>query len=143
VQLDDIDIVRRDAGRFIDLIGSRLRQVEPTTRIISRVSNVLGRSVVMACARMRTLTFRLWRAAKALETSTAAAAPQVGGHAIERVITPSQMTGACITSPSVISLRNSASGFRAAWRLALARILAKVDILMPYFFKCCLPAPPK
>ena len=61
------------------------------------------------------------------DTSTAAAAPQVGGQAIRRVITPGQITWASITSSVVTSLRNSASGLFSAWRLALARILAKAS----------------
>ena len=61
-----------------------------------------------------------------------AAAPQVGGQAMSRVITPGQMAGEFITSSSVSSWRKSAIGLLTAWRLALARTLAKVDSGAPY-----------
>ncbi|MNR33154.1 hypothetical protein D3C85_1508040 [compost metagenome] len=38
---------------------------------------------------------------------------------------------------------NRANGLLAAWRLALARIAAKVSIVVPYFCMCSRPAPPK
>ena len=77
---------------------------------MSSASKVLGRSVVMAWAAMWTSARRPCFLAKSSETSTAAAAPQVGGHAIRRVITPGQIAGASSTSCSLTSLRNSASG---------------------------------
>ena len=83
------------------------------------------------------------RFAKSSDTTTAAAAPQVGGHAISRVITPGISTGEAMTSSTLTSLRNSASGFRAAWRLALARIFANVSSFVPYLRMCEAPAPPK
>ncbi|MCY1448352.1 hypothetical protein D9M71_650130 [compost metagenome] len=46
-----------------------------------------------------------------------------------------------MTSSVVTTLRNTASGLRAAWRLALARMAAKVSSLVPYFFMCAIPAP--
>jgi hypothetical protein len=48
-----------------------------------------------------------------------------------------------MTSSAVTTLRNSAIGLFAACRLALARILAKVSIVVPYFAMCAMPAPPK
>ncbi len=110
---------------------------------MSRLSKVMARSVVMACALMRTLRSRPWRSAKRGEQTMAAAAPQVGGQAMSRVITPGHMTGAAITSSSVTTVRNSATGLFDAWRLALARIFAKVDICVPYCCMCASPAPPK
>ncbi|MNZ39773.1 hypothetical protein D3C78_572720 [compost metagenome] len=65
-----------------------------------------------------------------------AAAPQVGGQAIRRVSTPSHNIGAARTSSVLTTLRNTASGLLAAWRLALARILAKVSSRVPYFCMC-------
>ncbi|MCY1301177.1 hypothetical protein D9M70_507720 [compost metagenome] len=73
----------------------------------------------------------------------AAAPPQVGGQAIRRVITPGQITWSFITSSVVTTFLNTDSGLLAAWRLALARIAAKVSIFVPYFCMCSLPAPPK
>ena len=100
-------------------------------------------SVVIAWARMRTLGERPARLAKAGLTSTAAAAPHVGGQAMRRVITPGQMEGEASTSSSVTTVRNRASGLCDAWRLALARIFAKVESLVPYCFMWASPAPPK
>ncbi|MCY1543090.1 hypothetical protein D9M68_788850 [compost metagenome] len=71
-----------------------------------------------------------------------AAAPQVGGQAMERVITPGHITFSAITSSTLTTFRNTAFGFFAAWRLALARMAAKVSIFVPYFFMCVRPAPP-
>ena len=65
---------------------------KPTTRIMSSASNVEGVSVVIACAAIRTSLRKPCRLANFSETSTAAAPPQVGGHAISRVITPGQIT---------------------------------------------------
>ncbi|MCY1419665.1 hypothetical protein D9M71_352580 [compost metagenome] len=53
------------------------------------------------------------------------------------------MTVSFITSSVVTTFLNSASGLLAAWRLALARIAAKVSIFVPYFCMCSRPAPPK
>src|SRR5262245_46644164 len=100
---------------------------KPTTLIIDRSEKAAELSVVMAWARMRTSAFRPCFLAKASEQMMAAAAPQVGGQAIRRVITPGHKVGAAITSSGVTTLRNTASGFLAAWRLALARIFAKVS----------------
>ena len=125
VQFDDVDLVGADAGRGVDLGGGRLGQV------------------VIACAAMRTAGDSPCRRAKASETRIAAAAPQVGGQAISRVITPGISTGDASTSSTETSLRNSASGLCTAWRLALARIRANVSSRVPYFFMCEIPAPPK
>ena len=97
----------------------------------------------MACARMRTLRSKLWRWAKSAEQTIAAADPQVGGQAISRVITPGQIAVEAITSSSVTTVRNKASGLFAACRLALARIFAKVSTRVPNSFMCASPAPPK
>jgi hypothetical protein len=97
----------------------------------------------MAWAAMWTSRRRPWRFAKARPSQHAAAAPQVGGQAISRVITPGQITGRPARPASLTSLRNSASGLLAAWRLALARMRAKADSGVPYFFMCARPAPPK
>ena len=83
-----------------------------------------------------------WRRAKSSDTRMAAAPPQVGGQAIRRVITPGQMGASFSTSSAVTSLRKMASGLRAAWRLALARIFAKEDSVVPCFFMWLRPAPP-
>ena len=64
----------------------------------------------------------------------AAAAPQVGGQAIRRVITPGQTTWSFITSSADNSLRKIASGLFLACRLAFARIFAKTSNGTPYFF---------
>ena len=116
---------------------------QPTTSRMSRASNVSGRSVVSACARIATVASSPRRRAKSGVHTTAAAAPQVGGHAIRRVITPGQIAGDASTSSSVTTVRNSASGLFAACRLALARIFAKVESFVPYCFMCARPAPPK
>ncbi|MNG03269.1 hypothetical protein D3C84_863410 [compost metagenome] len=80
--------------------------------------------------------------AKAVEQIIAAAAPQVGGQAIRRVMTPGHSTGSFITSSVVRTFLNNASGLFAAWRLALARMAAKVSMRVPYFCMCSRPAPP-
>ncbi|MNQ89578.1 hypothetical protein D3C85_1048900 [compost metagenome] len=56
-------------------------------------------------------------------------------------MTPSHSIGAFITSSVDTTLRNTASGLLAAWRLALARMAAKVSSLVPYFCMCARPAP--
>ena len=71
---------------------------------------------------MRTLRSRPWRWAKSAEQTIAAADPQVGGQAINRVITPGQIAAEAITSSSVTTVRNKASGLFAACRLALAQV---------------------
>ena len=48
-----------------------------------------------------------------------------------------------MTCSTLTSLRKSATGFLAAWRLALTRIFAKVSARVPYFSMCAMPAPPK
>ena len=73
----------------------------------------------------------------------AAAAPHVGGQAMRRVITPGISSGAASTSSAVTSWRSTASGLRAACRLALARIFANVASGVPYRRMCARPAPPK
>ena len=88
-------------------------------------------SVVIACAAIATSARRPWRFAYASDTTTAAAAPHVGGHAMSRVITPGQITGDWRTCSAVTSCRKTARGFFAAWRLALARISANVSIVVP------------
>ena len=110
---------------------------------MSWLSNASGLSVVMACAAMKTSVRKPWRLANASDTSSAAAAPQVGGQAIRRVSTPGQSMGAFITSSTDSSLRSRASGLRDAWRLALARTLAKDSSGVPYFCMWLWPAPPK
>ncbi|MNE61547.1 hypothetical protein D3C80_1567680 [compost metagenome] len=74
--------------------------------------------------------------AKASLQTTAAAAPQVGGQAIRRVMTPGQITWSFMTSSVLTTLRNIARGLLAAWRLALARMAAMVDSWVPYFCMC-------
>src|SRR6267142_261907 len=106
---------------------------------MSWASSVIGVSVVIACATMRTLGLRLWRLAKSRETTMAAAAPQVGGQAIGLVITPGQTTGDSRTCSVVITLRKTDSGLLAAWRLALARTFAKSASVVPYFCMCARP----
>ena len=98
---------------------------------------------LMACALIRTLRSSPWRSAKRAEHTMAAAAPQVGGQAISRVITPGQITWSFMTSSALTSLRNSASGLFLAWRLALARTFANEVSGVPYFFMWLRPAPPK
>ncbi|MCY1244602.1 hypothetical protein D9M72_576890 [compost metagenome] len=61
---------------------------------------------------------------------------------MERVITPGHITFSAITSSTLTTLRNTAFGLRAAWRLALARMAAKVSSLVPYFFMWAWPAAP-
>src|SRR5437016_90178 len=117
--------------------------LNPTTSRISRASKETGRSVVIACALILTSARTPCLAAKGAEHRTAAAAPQVGGQAISLVITPGHKIGEFITSASLTTLRNRAKGLLAAWRLAFARILAKVDSLVPYSCICARPAPPK
>ncbi|MNI41386.1 hypothetical protein D3C73_956370 [compost metagenome] len=104
---------------------------KPTTSIIERVSKQIGLSVVSDCARITTSVRRPCFLAKASEQMIAAAAPHVGGQAIRRVITPGHITMSFMTSSVVTTLRNSASGLLAAWRLALARIAAKASIEVP------------
>ncbi|MCY1311062.1 hypothetical protein D9M70_613240 [compost metagenome] len=87
---------------------------KPTTSIIERASRATGRSVVMDWARITTSVRRPCFLAKASEQMIAAAAPQVGGQAIRRVITPGQTTWSFITSSVVTTLRNIASGLLAA-----------------------------
>ncbi|MNJ71777.1 hypothetical protein D3C77_683580 [compost metagenome] len=58
-------------------------------------------------------------------------------------MTPGHMTLSFITSSVLTMFLNSANGLLAAWRLALARIAAKVSMRVPYFCMCSRPAPPK
>ncbi|MNN23552.1 hypothetical protein D3C81_1369560 [compost metagenome] len=97
----------------------------------------------MAWALMHTSPFRPCFFRNSSEQRIAAPAPQVGGQAIRRVITPGQIIGEFITSSALTTLRNSAIGLCAAWRLALARILAKVSRRVPNSCMCAWPAPPK
>ena len=92
---------------------------------------------------MRTLLLSPCWSANFSETRIAAAPPQVGGHAINRVMTPGQITWSFITSSAVTSFRNNASGLFRAWRLAFARTLAKAESGVPCFFMWLRPAPPK
>src|SRR5450432_3272896 len=103
----------------------------PTRCIMSSASKVMGVSVAMACAEMRAFGVRLWSFAKSRETSIAAAAPDVGGHAIGLVITFGQIVGAARTSSSDMTFLNTARGLFAAWRLAFALTLAKSESLVP------------
>ncbi|MCY1187987.1 hypothetical protein D9M73_290340 [compost metagenome] len=52
--------------------------------------------------------------AKASDTMIAAAAPQVGGQAIRRVITPGKITWSAITSSVVMIFLKTDSGLLAA-----------------------------
>lgn len=54
---------------------------EPTILIMLRSSKVLGRSEAIDCALIATSVRRPWAWAKSSLQITAAAAPQVGGHA--------------------------------------------------------------
>ncbi|MNO06057.1 hypothetical protein D3C81_2276730 [compost metagenome] len=65
---------------------------KPTIWIIDFGSKEIAASVVMDWARMTTSVRRPCFLAKASEQTIAAAAPQVGGQAIRRVITPGQIT---------------------------------------------------
>ena len=87
---------------------------KPTRRIIDGGAKLSGTSVVIDCARMRTSVRRLCLRAKASVQTMAAAAPHVGGQAIERVITPGHITFSFITSSGVTTSRNTASGLLAA-----------------------------
>ncbi|MCY1442247.1 hypothetical protein D9M71_586090 [compost metagenome] len=87
---------------------------KPTTSIIERASWHTGLSVVSDWARITTSVRRLCFLANASEQMIAAAAPQVGGQAIRRVITPGQIGLSFITSSVVTTLRNSANGLLAA-----------------------------
>jgi hypothetical protein len=139
VQFDHVDIARADAGLLVDLVRGGLgHAVADDLAHVVRLEGA-GRSVVIAWARMRTLRSSPCRLAKASEQTMAAAAPQVGGQAIRRVITPGHIIGEAITSSVVTTLRNSASGLLAACRLALARILAKVSIGVPYLLHVLQP----
>ena len=98
---------------------------------MERESKVDGVSVVIACARMRTSRRSPRRRANASETTTAAAAPHVGGQAIIRVITPGQTGTSARTSSGVTTLRKIAFGLCSAWRLAFARIFANAASGVP------------
>ncbi|MNN37419.1 hypothetical protein D3C81_1513680 [compost metagenome] len=87
--------------------------------------------MIIDWARITTSLRRPCFLANAGEQMIAAAAPQVGGHAIRRVITPSHMTLSFITSSVVRTFLNSARGLFAAWRLALARMAANVSMRVP------------
>ncbi|MNQ89986.1 hypothetical protein D3C85_1053120 [compost metagenome] len=99
--------------------------------------------MVIACARICTSLRRPCFFANFSDTISAAAAPQVGGQAIRRVITPGHITLSFITSSVLSTFLKIASGLAAACRLALARMAAKVCIFVPYFCMCSRPAPPK
>src|SRR3990167_891350 len=117
--------------------------LKPATSRRSRPSNDMARSVVMACARILTERDNPWRWANSPEQTMAAAAPQVGGQAISRVITPGHIMGEAMTSSVVTVALKTARGFFAAWRLALALILAKVSSFVPKRLMCSMPAAPK
>ncbi|MNG29735.1 hypothetical protein D3C84_1152210 [compost metagenome] len=87
---------------------------KPTVWIIEAGSKEIPRSVVIDWARITTSVRRPCFLAKASEQMIAAAAPQVGGHAIRRVITPGQRTTSFITSSVVTTFLNNASGLFAA-----------------------------
>src|SRR6476659_7885156 len=88
----------------IKIFGSAARAIsKPTTRIISSVSNVEEKSVTMTWAAIRTSARRPCFFANASDVKIAAAAPQVGGQAIRRVMTPGQTTLSFITSSAVTS----------------------------------------
>ncbi|MCY1184127.1 hypothetical protein D9M73_247960 [compost metagenome] len=70
--------------------------------------------MVIDWARITTSLRRPCFLANASETTSAAAAPQVGGQAIRRVITPGHITVSFITSSVVTTFLNSASGLLAA-----------------------------
>ena len=95
VQLDHVDVLGADAGRLVDLLRGRAAPCRSRPpRIMSRGSKVarrvgghrLRQDPHVACRRPCFL-------ANASEQTIAAAAPQVGGQAIRRVITPGQITG--------------------------------------------------
>lgn len=65
---------------------------KPTIWIIDFGSKAIGLSVVIDWARIATSVRRPCFLAKASLQMIAAAAPQVGGQAIRRVITPGQIT---------------------------------------------------
>ncbi|MNO09225.1 hypothetical protein D3C81_2322560 [compost metagenome] len=65
---------------------------KPTVWIIDAGSKETPRSVVIDCARITTSVRKPCFLANASLQMIAAAAPQVGGHAIKRVITPGQST---------------------------------------------------
>ena len=121
--------------------ASRLMS-EPTTCIMSPAPKVEGVSVVIAWAAMRTPAWSPCSRAYRSDTRTAAAPPQVGGHAINRVITPGHSTLSFSTSSAVSSVRNTALSLCLAWRLALARTSAKARRGVPYFAMWLSPAPP-
>lgn len=102
-----------------------------------------GPSVGIACAAIATRLSRQRRNAKSREHSTAAAAPQVGGQAIRRVIPPSRSTSSAITFSRASTVRSTALGLRAAWRLDFVRMLAKVFSRVPWQRMCSRPAPLK
>ena len=70
--------------------------------------------MVIAWAAIDTFVDSPCRRANASDTRIAAAAPQVGGQAINRVMTPAMIIGDAITSSTETSLRNSASGLLVA-----------------------------
>ncbi|MNS70185.1 hypothetical protein D3C72_1035260 [compost metagenome] len=57
-------------------------------------------------------------------------------------MTPGHITFSAITSSGVTTVRNTAIGLLAAWRLALARILAKASTGVPKRFMWSRPAAP-
>jgi hypothetical protein len=110
---------------------------------MSRASKVTGRSVVIACARMRTLRSSPWRCAKSSEQTTAAAAPQVGGQAIRRVITPGHIIGRGQHLLLVTTLRNSASGLLRRVPAGLGADLGEGVQRRAVLLHVARPAPPK
>src|SRR2546423_69554 len=109
---------------------------------MSLASKLLGVSVVIDCAAMRTRVSRpCWRA-NASEQTMAAAAPQVGGQHCRRV-SGSNTVGEASTSSSVTVLRNTASGLRAACWRAFTEMRAKGARRVPQRRREAPPAPPQ
>ncbi|MNN86179.1 hypothetical protein D3C81_2035590 [compost metagenome] len=86
----------------------------PTKPIMVFGSNDSTGSVTSDWARIATSVRRPCFLANAGEQMIAAAAPQVGGHAIMRVITPSHINWSFITSSVLTIFLNKASGLLAA-----------------------------
>ena len=87
------------------------RVMSKPTPLIMLSSKLFGRSVVSACPAISTLRSRPCLRANSAETTSAAAAPQVGGQHCSRVSMP-KTCGDASTSSTVVGSRNTASGLR-------------------------------
>jgi hypothetical protein len=98
VQFDDVDILRSDAGGLIDLVGRALRHVEADH--LHHVAGVEGRGCVLSSSPARRSDFlaQAVLAGELLRDQHGRRAPQVGGQAISRVMTPGQITWSFMTS---------------------------------------------